>query len=118
MSPRTESTNILVMIDEELKRMLDKACADAGLSRAHFIRIAVGEKLERQGIHVSKELIHPPPRTGKGGRPPNKQKMGKSADIHHGATAQWPDHPKTKAPDAKAADAGSESKRKAHRKAG
>lgn len=105
MNPRPETTNILVMIDEELKQTLDKACAEAGLSRAHWIRIAVAEKLERNGIHVPTELIHPPPRTGKGGKggsPSHKAQPAKI--IHRGAAKrnpEWPDDADAEWPDLK-----------------
>jgi hypothetical protein len=79
MAASSESKPILLSLDDELKAATDKAAVLDGRTRVHFIRIAIAEKLERMGIHVSAEHIHPPARTGKGGRPSHKsvQRKGK-----------------------------------------
>lgn len=56
-----------IKLDAVLMEAIDKAVAETGLSRAHFIRIAVWRDLEKMGIHVDKSHIHPPSRSGKGG---------------------------------------------------
>lgn len=64
---------INIPASEEFIEDIDKAVAKSGLGdRAKFIRLAIAEKLERMNLPVPAELIGPPTRMGKGGRPTHK----------------------------------------------
>lgn len=85
-----QNPNILIQVDDELRVPLDEAAAQSGKSRAHWVRLAIAEKLERLGVIIDPTHIHPRPRTGKGGRPTHKAKPleGHQKIIHRGAAAR------------------------------
>lgn len=68
--------------DAELLREIE--AMRGGLSRSHFVREAVAEKLRGMGINVAEQLVNPPDRAGKGGpKKGGKQvvKIGKKARV-------------------------------------
>ena len=57
-------------MDEELVRNLDQAVIQTGLpTRSHFIRVAIKEKLEREGMSIPIEQIAPGSRIDPTGKP-------------------------------------------------
>lgn len=57
---RPNLTFIGCQVDRQLVLDLDRA--RKWTDRSQYIREAIAEKLNRDGIHVPEELIHPPPR--------------------------------------------------------
>lgn len=61
---------VIVIMQEEFLNEIDSNLAQMGFGdRAQFIRTAAMEKLQKQGIGVTCDMIAPPSRIGKGGRP-------------------------------------------------
>lgn len=67
MSDRTNTQTLLTLhVSDELLDATEKC--RRGLPRSQWIREAILEKLQREGIPIEPEAAMPPDRSGKGGR--------------------------------------------------
>lgn len=65
---------ILVYMQDDFLLELDRRLAAMGYSdRSTFIREAIYEKMDRNGVTLLREVTTAPSRTGKGGRPASSQ---------------------------------------------
>jgi hypothetical protein len=65
MESRTGQTFIGLKVSDELFKSVEKA--SKGRDKSQFVREAIAEKLQREGLTLKEEHILPPSRKGKGG---------------------------------------------------